>query len=159
MSYIKKSTSSLMPRTFCLVDMNPVILKFNWEFYVTCRWQEAYYSHCNTCRPRSSSIRPCTWNKRAVWFACIMQHFYVKSIVKMWQFLQKKMICYIFNCIAGYDPYIVQVFTVRHLLVWVFYWSSAAFSIAVRNGYSWSMNINVVLNFEQFTCDIKSPLF
>lgn len=83
----EKSTWSLMPCTFCLVPMNPDILKFNWEFYVTCRWQETYYSPSNTCRPpRSSSIRPRTPNESA---ACIIQHFNVKCLVKREHFRKK----------------------------------------------------------------------
>ena len=101
-----KSTSSLMPATFCLVHMNADILKFNWEFYVTCRWQETYYSPSNTCRPpRSSSIRPRTPNKRTAWFACIIQHFYVKCLVKSQYFLQQKNNGPNFNGTAGCVPY------------------------------------------------------
>lgn len=84
-NYIKKekSTSSLMPLTFCLAHINTDVLKFNWEFYVTCRWQETYYSLFNTCRPpRSSSIQSGTLNKRAAWCACIIQHFHRKCLVK-----------------------------------------------------------------------------
>lgn len=113
--YIKKekSTSSPMPHTLCLVPMNTDILKFNWEFYVTCRWQETYYSHSNTCRPpRSSSIRPWTLNKRAAWFACIIQHFHVKCLVKSEHFPQEKSNGSSFNGIA-YMFHILQCYAER----------------------------------------------
>lgn len=115
-----KWSLSQMPHTFCLVHMNLDILKFNWDFYVTCRWQEAYYSPSYTCcPPRSSTIKPCTQNQRVAWFACIICQFYVKCLVKREHFPQEKN-AIIFSGTAGYVPYTAVLCRVWLLSVLLF---------------------------------------
>lgn len=90
-----------MPHTSRLSHMNPGILKFNWDFYVRCWWQEAYYSPSNTCRPpRSSWISLCTRYKRAAWFACIILRFCVERLIQRLLCLQEENI-FIFRDTAG----------------------------------------------------------
>lgn len=100
--------------TFCLVHMNPGVLTFNLEFYVTCGWQETYYSPSNTCRPpRSSSIKSYPGNLRAAWFACIMQYLYAKCLVERVEIHQaKEWLYFLWHNYVPYSPVLCQVFCV-----------------------------------------------
>lgn len=148
-----------MPLTSCFAHMNTEVLKFNWEFYVTCRWQETYYSLSNTCRPpRSSSIQPGALNKSAAWCACIIQHFHGKWLVKSECFPPVSIAQLSTFCIL--QRY-AKRFSQRCTSWYVFLPDRINNSLFTVHGMarSRSLNVNKVLYFEQCTSDIKSTLF